>query len=124
MLKNNKSLENFDCVNNKQLFAELTPEEGAAICGGLTLNNFTTRANLFVRTINKFSIIEEHLIPIGTEGKDIVLPEGTAYVLYDKKIGDELELELKDVDTNGLYSFNENNGTISLTAGKSICLGC
>lgn len=124
MLKNNKSIENFDCVNNTQLVAELTPEEGSAISGGLTLNNFTTKANLFVRTINKFSIIEEHLIPTGTEGKDIILPEGTAYVLYDKKIGDELELELKEVDINGLYSFNESDGIISLTAGKSLCLGC
>ena len=34
MLKNNKSFENFDCVNNKQLFAELSPEEGSAISGG------------------------------------------------------------------------------------------
>ncbi len=102
-----------------ELFTEITLEEGAAICGGLTLHNFTTRANLFVRTINKFSVIEEHLIPAGTEGKDIVLPLGTSYVLYDQKIGDDLDMVLSEVDTNGVYSFNESNGIITLTVGKS-----
>ena len=33
MLKN-KSLEDFDCVREEELFAELTPEQAAACCGG------------------------------------------------------------------------------------------
>lgn len=37
MLKN-KSLEDFNCVSDEQLFSELTSEEGAAISGGMEID--------------------------------------------------------------------------------------
>ncbi len=36
MLKNHKSLEDFNCVSDEELFTELTPAEGASISAGFS----------------------------------------------------------------------------------------
>lgn len=50
MLKN-KSLKDFDCVNDEQLFTELTPAEGATISAGFSTGvwNANDRGKYYVR---------------------------------------------------------------------------
>ena len=116
MLKN-KSLADFDCVNDEKLFSELTPEEGAAVSGGLTLRN-DTNSPLNIYTFDKFFDVELQFVPAGPGSeKDVSLAAGTAYLLYDKRKGFELDPQLQEVDSDGIYTFVEQDGELIVRLG-------
>ena len=86
MLKN-KSLGDFDCVNDEQLFSELTPEEGAAVSGG----NFYTFDNRSSATFKpQFNGVNYQVAPLSKLTLFSAFPQ--AGIVYDNKIGPGYEL--------------------------------